>query len=437
VLFRSIRRDLKFLIIHASNKRRSNSEESVSSIQPARVTNSINIPIRQQIAWAKAYKRLLTSQSTAGTTRKFRQTKGPKEKEEEYTEINYHETKPPAIFVDGYNIIGYINSVEGRSISFEDARDCLISDLGVLRGATGWCIEVVFDAYKSGLGGSSTSINNIQVTYTSASETADNHIERRFEELRREGFSNMVVATDDTTLRMVAGSAGAGFISASMIVEEFRIAYHGWEVMQEDAREQERMRRPSIGDSITPEMKTAIAENKKKQREERQVLAEKLVQAKPPKPQAALTPQRTLGRPTIGSSLSVEAKRAIELLSLEQKQTQKQRRDAPSQPLISSSSGIPEEHRINQVGDNNVLSRQSLSMGDDMNTLGHELLSDHDRDVSYSSETAHRPKTEKQSKSRKERRPQEVGESKKFSVGDGLSDEVRRAIELMKMQNEQ
>lgn len=41
------------------------------------------------------------------------------------------------------------------------------------------------------------SVDNILVTYTSSSETADNHIERRFEELRQEGFNNMVVATDD------------------------------------------------------------------------------------------------------------------------------------------------------------------------------------------------------------------------------------------------
>lgn len=141
---------------------------------PQRITNTINIPVRQQIAWARAYKRLISTQSSTstGSTRKFRQDKGPKEVEEEYKEIDYELTKPPAVFVDGYNIIGYINSVEGRQISFDDARDCLISDLCVLRGATGWCIEVVFDAYKVMGPEKSESIDNVAVTYTSKAETA-------------------------------------------------------------------------------------------------------------------------------------------------------------------------------------------------------------------------------------------------------------------------
>ena len=37
-----------------------------------------------------------------------------------------------------YHIIGYINTIEGRNIPLDDARDCLVSDLSVLKGATGW-----------------------------------------------------------------------------------------------------------------------------------------------------------------------------------------------------------------------------------------------------------------------------------------------------------
>lgn len=104
-----------------------------SPITTQRVTNRINIPVRQQIAWAKAYKRLMTSQAPGGsssssssqTPRKFRQLNEPRV-QEEYVEVDYVNTKPPAVFVDGYNIIGHINSVEGRNIDLEDARDCLI-----------------------------------------------------------------------------------------------------------------------------------------------------------------------------------------------------------------------------------------------------------------------------------------------------------------------
>ena len=44
----------------------------------------------------------------------------------------------------------------------------------------------------------------------------------------------MVVATDDNVLRMVAGSEGAGFLPAALLVEELRIAYRGWQQLQEE-----------------------------------------------------------------------------------------------------------------------------------------------------------------------------------------------------------
>ena len=181
-----------------------------SAMKPVRVTSNTNIPVRQQIAWAKAYKRLVSSNgfSKKDDTRKFRQQSRPKEAEEEYVEIDYKNVKPPALFVDGYNIIGYLNAVEGRSISFDEARDCLIADLSVLCGATGWFVEVIFDAYKVASPQSTQTIDSLLVTYTSMAETADNYIERRFTELSNSGYNNMVVATDDRVLRMAAGSLG-------------------------------------------------------------------------------------------------------------------------------------------------------------------------------------------------------------------------------------
>jgi predicted RNA-binding protein with PIN domain len=49
----------------------------------------------------------------------------------------------------------------------------------VLKSATGWHIEVVFDAYLTGGPERSVSIDNVNVVYTSKEETADNYIERR------------------------------------------------------------------------------------------------------------------------------------------------------------------------------------------------------------------------------------------------------------------
>jgi hypothetical protein len=117
-----------------------------------------NVPVRQQIAWAKARKRLvsLSKSSSHSGAPKYRKEKSGKQQtgqDDDEVFIDYEKLKPPVVFVDGYNVIGYMNRVEKKN--FDDlsaARDGLISDLSVLRTATGWLIEVVFDAYQSSIG---------------------------------------------------------------------------------------------------------------------------------------------------------------------------------------------------------------------------------------------------------------------------------------------
>jgi hypothetical protein len=150
------------------------------------------LSIRKQIAWAKAYKRLNTLQGgqRIHTPRKKKEKKMKvRVEDEELLGENYASQKPPALFVDGYNVIGYIQRAErGEEAGFssgeldmESLRDSLVGDLGVLQGATGWFIEVVFDAYKSSSGGSSPSVTDaalmaadgaLVVSYTSQRETA-------------------------------------------------------------------------------------------------------------------------------------------------------------------------------------------------------------------------------------------------------------------------
>ena len=225
------------------------------------------IPVKVQIAWAKAYKRLKANENKKNVvnTKRWRQENVKKE-EEEYVEIDYANTKPPAVFVDGYNIIGYMKVADNREgMSLEDARDCLIADLAVLQGSTGWYIEVVFDAYAAkGVEYLSRTqvVDGVTVTFTSKSETADNHIERMFSNLRKEGYTNMIVATDDNVLRMVAGDLGAGYLSASLLVEEFRLAYRGWEMLQEELETIQSRHRPTMQDALPEDMKVAIAKMK-------------------------------------------------------------------------------------------------------------------------------------------------------------------------------
>lgn len=219
--------------------------------------------MRQQIAWAKAYKRLTSESSAAkGPTKKFRRASSPKVavEDEELVTVDYHDMKPPAVFVDGYNVIGFTNVWEQRvGVSLDEARDRLISDMGVLRGGTGWHIELVFDAYKHSSPERSESIDGVVVTFTSPSETADDCIERRFNTLAQAGFSNMIVATDDNLLRMTAQQLGAGFLTCSMLLEEIRIAYSGWEAEEGAMAKTAKEARPTIGDGLTPELKDAIS----------------------------------------------------------------------------------------------------------------------------------------------------------------------------------
>ena len=83
----------------------------LNSDTPRRVTTQINVPVRQQIAWAKALKRIQTQSkycaeliiksnklgwnSKSFVKTKFRQDKAEKSIMEEYYEVDYHNTQPP------------------------------------------------------------------------------------------------------------------------------------------------------------------------------------------------------------------------------------------------------------------------------------------------------------------------------------------------------
>ena len=245
------------------------SQTSLNSESPpvARVLGKVgSISVKQQIAWAKSYKRMKTG-VTSGVGTKFRQTKSEKKEEEEYIEIDYNETKPPAIFVDGYNIIGHAKTFNDENMNLEESRDCLINDLCVLTCLTGWYIEVVFDAYKVKGSPRPTTIvtDGLIITYTGSSETADNYIERRFGELKAQQFTNMVVATDDMVLRTVAGSEGSGYMTASILLEEIRIAYMSWENTQLQLETDMKRKKPSpLGDknTMSQDLKEAYAQLK-------------------------------------------------------------------------------------------------------------------------------------------------------------------------------
>lgn len=226
-----------------------------------RVRNNVNVSVKQQIAWAKAAKRLMTAPKDIGpkVTKKYKkETNEQPIIDEKIDDIYFTTTKPPAVFVDGYNIIGYMQTQGGQRMHLEEARDSLISDLAILHGATGWYIEVVFDAYQVKGPEKSEEVSGVLVTFPASSETADNYIERRFEELRKEGFTNMVVATNDRMLQSVAGSSGLGYLSAAMLLKEMRGAYRGWDDYGQKLEEEAEKHASTLGDMVSPEMLAMI-----------------------------------------------------------------------------------------------------------------------------------------------------------------------------------
>ena len=252
-------------VLFASKKRkkkvlRGSGAEAKDKSGPQRVSSDMNISVRKQIQYARAYKRIMkASTNTKQHAPRVKKPKAPKPEREEYVEIDYENTAPPMLFVDGYNVIGYINSVEGRRITIDEARDCLVADLSVLASATGWAIECVFDAYDNPMnaGGTRSQQDGIVVYYTSRSDTADTYIEGRMNEMIGR---QVVVATDDMVLRSAAISMGFGFLTASMVCEEFRMAYQGWEIAEAEMERESKRFRHSVAGNVSQELRSSIRE---------------------------------------------------------------------------------------------------------------------------------------------------------------------------------
>jgi predicted RNA-binding protein with PIN domain len=160
---------------------------------------------------------------------------------------DYNDDSRPALFVDGYNAIGRMqtnmksNIFESSSEKMELARQKLIDDLLILHTVSGLYIELVFDAYRvsefTDRQPEQVS-DDFQIIFTNHGQSADGYIEQRFSQLQREGFTNMLVATDDQVLRTVAGSSGQGFWSIQKLREEMNIAHRQWITFENNLNEE-------------------------------------------------------------------------------------------------------------------------------------------------------------------------------------------------------
>jgi len=87
------------------------------------------------------------------------------------------------IIIDGYNILNAWEKYKlFLKLSFENARQELIYDMGEYSKLVGIDLLLVFDAYKINFKGSSEIIKGIEVVYTKQNETADQYIEKKLDE---------------------------------------------------------------------------------------------------------------------------------------------------------------------------------------------------------------------------------------------------------------
>ena len=118
------------------------------------------------------------------------------------------------LFVDGYNVINSWNKLRELSgLNLEVAREELIETMAEYQHYSGIKIIVVFDAHMVKTNsGKKENIKEVEVVYTKESETADQYIERRLDDIGR--IERVRVATSDWMEQQIILGRGGTRISA-------------------------------------------------------------------------------------------------------------------------------------------------------------------------------------------------------------------------------
>lgn len=248
------------------------SADTPKPIQPMRVTNEINIPIKRQIQYAKLNQEYIKSSQTS-----FRQTKHQKRvryrkrlDEEEQQQViddkrrrnsevdwdvilsNGNGTSAGALMmVDGYNVIFQWPRLKKQMLNgnTQKARELLLRDLEDLHGIKGWRIECVFDGFgrktNGPLGDGPGNVNKVSLTnrgyskqdtgrgvrivYSGVGASADSYIEGRCLDAKSVtqgklsvSSGSLIVASNDGMVRVAATGAGALVMSSDRLVDELK-----------------------------------------------------------------------------------------------------------------------------------------------------------------------------------------------------------------------
>lgn len=124
------------------------------------------------------------------------------------------------IIIDGYNILNAWEKYKPfLKLSFENARQELIYDMGEYSKLVGIDLLLVFDAYKINFKGSSEIIKGIEVVYTKQNETADQYIEKKLDEMGRKILVS--VGTDDTLIQKLVTQRGGNVLTAKELLYRY------------------------------------------------------------------------------------------------------------------------------------------------------------------------------------------------------------------------
>lgn len=124
------------------------------------------------------------------------------------------------IIIDGYNILNAWEKYKPfLKLSFENARQELIYDMGEYSKLVGIDLLIVFDAYKINFKGSSEIIKGIEVIYTKQNETADQYIEKKLDEMGRKILVS--VGTDDTLIQKLVTQRGGNVLTAKELLYRY------------------------------------------------------------------------------------------------------------------------------------------------------------------------------------------------------------------------
>ena len=124
------------------------------------------------------------------------------------------------IIIDGYNILNAWEKYKPfLKMSFENARQELIYDMGEYSKLVGIDLLLVFDAYKINFKGSSEIIKGIEVVYTKQNETADQYIEKKLDDMGRKIL--VWVGTDDTLIQKLVTQRGGNVLTAKELLYRY------------------------------------------------------------------------------------------------------------------------------------------------------------------------------------------------------------------------